>query len=485
MNNTLISIGHVIYKIKNLLDHLLTFLWIRKRSVGTTHNLFQRYNKVRITDTGTFCFAPFKSLYFNSDGKVLACCYNRIHVLGNYPEQCIHEIWNGKKIQELRSALQFNDLTSGCLLCLNQLEEKTFSTILARNYDPYPLGKFPSVMEFDLANICNMACIMCDGNHSSLIKYMTEKLPPVQNPYDNNFLKELEVFIPHLRKAKFLGGEPFLIPIYYNIWEKIIELNPNCVISVQTNGSVLNERIKSLMGKGNFHFNASIDAISKEVYETIRLKGDFQKVMANVQYFRSYCKKNNAYFGVSVCPMQQNWVELPEIVRYCNFLEAEVTFNRVWYPPHCALSNCTEEKLITILNHYKKVHLEGKSWTSRYNKKRFDELINQIKMWIERGKTNETNLSVLEQLDDETLKDGLLKKMIQQIDTGSLHRNSVEKELLKTCFDKVLSVLSTDIRYRPMLIKLYDIPIDVLAKKIIHDSEDVIISQAREYLKES
>ena len=55
-----------------------------------------------------------------------------------------------------------------------------------------------------------------------------------ENPYDAAFVKQLEEFIPHLEEVKFYGGEPFLIEIYYEIWEKIMELNPKVRISVQT-----------------------------------------------------------------------------------------------------------------------------------------------------------------------------------------------------------------------------------------------------------
>jgi MoaA/NifB/PqqE/SkfB family radical SAM enzyme len=75
----------------------------------------------------------------------------------------------------------------------------------------------PKVMEFELSNECNLECVMCNGSFSSSIRKNREKLPPIISPYNDDFVNELDAFIPHLTDAKFLGGEPFMIEIYLKI----------------------------------------------------------------------------------------------------------------------------------------------------------------------------------------------------------------------------------------------------------------------------
>ena len=64
-----------------------------------------------------FCYAPFGSLYFYQNGDVVACCQNRMNVLGKYPENSVKEIWQGDKIKELRRYMLDQDLSKGCFSC--------------------------------------------------------------------------------------------------------------------------------------------------------------------------------------------------------------------------------------------------------------------------------------------------------------------------------------------------------------------------------
>jgi len=54
--------------------------------------------------------------------------------------------------------------------------------------------------------------------HGSIIEHSQnrDKLPLSPLAYDDAFVKQLKI-IPYLKEAKFYGGEPFLIPIYYDI----------------------------------------------------------------------------------------------------------------------------------------------------------------------------------------------------------------------------------------------------------------------------
>lgn len=487
MKRKIRNLKYILFRLKN--NFWNDSVYKKRSEIYTSalhESLFRQYNKTRLCiNTELLCYAPFKSLYFAPDGKAFACCYNRSQIIGTYPEQSIQEIWHSESISKLRNSLQSNDLTLGCYPCLTQIEERTFSSVLAANFDSYPLRKFPSLMEFELSNVCNLACVMCDGRYSSMIRTEREKLPPIPNPYGIGFVKELEEFIPHLSKAKFQGGEPFLISIYYDIWEKIIELNPKCIISVQTNGTVLNKRIESLLSRGNFHITISVDAISREVFESIRIRGDFQKVIDNIHYLRSYCKGKNTYFGVATCPMQQNWHEIPDIIKFCNNMDAPVTFNRVWHPPNCALWNTGSGKLNEIQKYYSQIKLPGSTFTQLHNKQQFNEFRRQIETWAEKEKTREVNYYSLEKFDNEALKSKLLNRIIQNSDieySGS--ENQVDNELLKVKIEKVLSHLADDKNYRLMLENLLEIPVEVLVNEFRKNPEEILLIQARNYLKE-
>lgn len=453
---------------------------------SVSQELLREYNSSRpLGPRKTFCYAPKKSLYFTPDGKVYSCCYNRDFVLGSYPEQSIGEIWKGNNITQLRDALKSNNLSLGCYSCQTQLEEGTFDSVLAKYFDVLPKRKYPTLMEFELSNVCNLACVMCDGRYSSVIRREREKLPPIKNPYIDNFIVELEEYIPHLRKAKFQGGEPFLIDVYYKIWEKIIELNPKCVISVQTNGSVLNEKIKSLLLKGRFHMTVSLDAVSKEIFDVIRLHGNFQKTMDNIDYFRAYCKKNNTYFGVATCPMQQNWHEIPEIIKLCNDLDAEINFNRVWDPPECALWNCSSEKLTEIYNFYSDYDFLASSDREYHNKKQFEELKEQVKIWSVKQKNREEQQKAFVQFDTLELKGQLIERVVNFMEQDSIKYNDEIKKSVMSKVKNILTQFENEEQFRSMLIKLFEIPEQVFVTEFKKNSEEILLLQAKKYLQDS
>ena len=92
--------------------------------------------------------------------------------------------------------------------------------------DPFPVDsaqpEWPSVIEFNGSNACNLECIMC-GEYSSAIRGNVEGLPPLRKVYDDQFFDDLRLFLPHLRLLNLLGGEPFFAAETHRIWNMMIE----------------------------------------------------------------------------------------------------------------------------------------------------------------------------------------------------------------------------------------------------------------------
>ncbi len=204
-------------------------IFTKNRHDAVEQPIVDEYNSHRKPEARQYlCHAPFKSIYFGHGGKAVACCYNRSHVLGQYPARSIKDIWFGKEADQLRDYIRQNDLSLGCFGCRQQMTAHNFDAVKARQYDERRINPnhYPSVMEFELSNVCNLECEMCSGEFSSLIRAKREKLPPIVSVYDAAFVDQLEEFIPYLEEVKFYGGEPFLIDIYYDIWERIMRINP-------------------------------------------------------------------------------------------------------------------------------------------------------------------------------------------------------------------------------------------------------------------
>lgn len=329
------------------------------------------------------CLAPWKSLYFGFRGKVSVCCFNKTHVVGQYPEQSIREIWKGEKVTQIQEALKKGDFSLGCNGCQTLIEAGNYSGLPAKNFDHLPgnANGYPSKIDFELSNECNLECIMCRGEFSSAIRKNREKLPPIQTVYDAAFIEQLEEFIPHLSHAHFLGGEPFLIPIYLDIWERMIQLNPGIRISIQTNGTILTKRIQQILAKANFEIAVSIDSIEKENYEQIRKNGNFDKLMENIRFFRTYCRERNTAFHLSYCPMVQNREELPEVIALANKLDCPVFFNTVFYPRECSLAALDLQEMNKLIASLEEHSCPESSNLERQNAKAYKEVLQQLRYW--------------------------------------------------------------------------------------------------------
>lgn len=370
-----------------------------------------KYNYSRSTGTEPcVCHAPLRSIYFDMKGNATACCFNRSYILGKYPEQSIKEIIFSEKRAFLQKELCKQNFMHGCQHCLRLIEAQNFEGVEARLYDNLKgQGDIPSEMIFELDNTCNLACKMChEGFSSTIAKLKNIETPP--HSYDSNFLEQLKEFIPHLKVAKFLGGEPFLINIYYQIWDLIIELNPNCKIHLQTNGTIFNDKIESYLEKGNFYIGISIDSLDPENYEKIRQNSNLEKVISNLFKFAEISKEKHTFINISVCPMLQNWKEIPQIVDFCNKNSFFVYFNTV-YTQGFAISGADKDLLLEIINYYKNFTFKTKRIIAKRNLKFFNNLLSQIEAIYKIKEEASNHEKKRHKWTNSMLKDFILKKV--------------------------------------------------------------------------
>jgi len=372
--------------------------------------LINEYNETRaIIDKSLICHAPFVNMNFDQSGIVNACCYNRSYILGKYPQNSLSEIWFGNKSDQLRNYISKNDLSHGCQLCARQLAAKNFSSFKAKHYDIYPVKTakteilriwpwrkktiaqdlstqimpqiMPQIMEFELSNICNLECVMCNGHFSSSIRQNRDKLPPIVSPYDDKFIEQILPFIPYLKEMKFLGGEPFMIPLYYNIWDKVLEINPTIRIHITTNATMLNSRIKDLLQSMNVGLNISVDSVVRETYEKIRVNASFDKVMENIYWLKDYTTAKGNFLWFSVCPITLNAYELPDLIKFTNDNDIGVYFNTVTEPKKMSLKNLPKFELAKLIKFYQSNIQKSNSQIGQANHQAMLSLISQLEYW--------------------------------------------------------------------------------------------------------
>lgn len=333
-----------------------------------------------------FCYVPFNSLTFSFRGDVYACTYNRDILLGSYPKNSIDEIWNSSEAQKLRDHMRHNDLDYGCHHCKYFFEKEKFSNLKPLVFDKYSKvseKQFPKVLEFEMSNECNLECQMCIGEVSSSIRKNRDKLPPIEMVYDKKFVDQLEKYIPHLDEAKFFGGEPFLISIYYDIWESISRLNPDISMFLITNGTHWNSKIRKVLSKGKFDIAISIDAVDKTILEKIRKNVSHEKLMTNIDNFANYAKENGRHISLSFTAQQDNWREFPKIIELCNSKEAFVYVSYLERPDKFAISGMRKAELIKIRTYLEEFSFLGTEDFETHNKKCYQDFKDFIQKYID------------------------------------------------------------------------------------------------------
>ena len=389
------------------------------------------------------CHAPLSSMYIGIGGMITSCCVNRTYLLGNYPENSLEESWFGERRMALAKAMKRGDLSKGCEVCYHSIVGGNTSGNSARAYDKFAeqRHKYPAKIDFELSNRCNLECIICRGERSSSIRKNREKLPPIQTPFDDAFIQELDPFLPHLKETQFLGGEPFLIPIYLDIWERMAAVNPSIHVRVQTNATILTDRVKKILESMRFSISISIDAVNKELYEEVRINGKFDTVSENIKYYQDYCLRKNTTLSISYTPMIRNWHELPDSVRFCNERGIRLFYNTLTHPSYLAIGKRPTEEIQRIYNFLSSKTFPVESQLEIENKAASDDFVRLVHHWLEMSSASaKATLPAYASMDEffDSFRAYLKKEQVQNVNDMYVNVRGKIESLLTIAEDQLL-----------------------------------------------
>lgn len=330
----------------------------------------------------SICNAPLTNLYLQADGRA-APCWLHFPRRPPYwsPERSIADIWRGPEMERLREALAEGRFPGRCSECEHDI--RAGDVPLANAYDnDRPIGDWPTMLEIELSNLCNLECVMCNGLLSSRIRKNREGLPPLDVPYDETFVDQVAELLPHLHELRINGGEPLLQPLVHQLGARVAQDRPDLRVTIATNGTVLNSKVRRLLDTCTIHLNISIDSLVPERYEEIRVHADFAKLMANVEEFHEYCRSRDRTLCIMVNPMRANWDEMPEMVRWCNERELPIWFNTIRSPEHLALHSLPRTELARIRDELAAASFpEPVSPMEVRNAGIYEQLVHQVSTW--------------------------------------------------------------------------------------------------------
>jgi radical SAM protein with 4Fe4S-binding SPASM domain len=183
---------------------------------------------------------------------------------------------------------------------------------------------FPLHLNFELKIGCNLKCPSCLCS-----------LPFKDWPYEVDIKKEIKFdkFCKVIDEGARYGlpsielngvNEPFL----YNKIVKCIEYASKkgiLQISLHTNALLLTEKLsRQLIKSGLTNISFSLDAFYKDTYDKIRVGGNYDKVMNNIDSFLRIKKEMNSGLPLTRVSMTRNKINFNEINKFEEYWENKV-----------------------------------------------------------------------------------------------------------------------------------------------------------------
>lgn len=230
----------------------------------------------------SFCVLPWTGVYIQPDGIVKNCSIN-LTELGNLNDTSLKEILGSSTNQEIKYDMLNDVMHERCGRChrldsgqqnIDQIGNRFWYLKKLKNTD---MSLYDSTENFQLKmldlrwkNTCNFACVFCGPDLSS--RWANELKQPQR--IESQQLKEsINYVYDNLHTVEHIylaGGEPLLINENLVLLSKMLEINPNVDLRINTNLSVINNEIYNLIKKfTNVHWTVSIDSVGEE-FEYIR-----------------------------------------------------------------------------------------------------------------------------------------------------------------------------------------------------------------------
>lgn len=241
-----------------------------------------------MSDYDQFCPAPWNSLYLEPNGKIENCCVGRSD-LGNINDTDVTEIVLGQKNIKIQQNMLDNNIVDGCKWCHHKTD-----TLQSMMIERYPRDRddklFDTAGNFKLeyldarwSNTCNLACIYCGPNLSSL---WAQELKQEHKIERNDKHKMLSYVLENIKDIKYVylaGGEPLLMKENQAVVEAIVNENPDCRVLVNTNLlNIRNNRIfEGLTKLSNCEWLVSVEG-TQDRYEYIRYPGKWSEFESNL-----------------------------------------------------------------------------------------------------------------------------------------------------------------------------------------------------------
>ena len=264
------------------------------------------------------CYAPWHSILVRFNGDIVPDgLYTERY--GNILSQSLPEIMNSNIATGTKRSMLNGVIPNECSQCPKKESitghsrriffDHIIGPMIKEQYNYTESFNDIRMIEFNMSNICNLKCRMCNGiSSSSWIKeeHKLHKLNPlytrpVNHPefgYHSVSVEVVDRLFEHpeyFKNFEYLcikGGEPYMEPANKLIMQKLIDLDlaKNTVLDICTNGTIIDKEFDELAKQfKETKWTISIEAVGK-LYDYIRggVNHPFEQFEQNLQHFNKF-----------------------------------------------------------------------------------------------------------------------------------------------------------------------------------------------------
>jgi MoaA/NifB/PqqE/SkfB family radical SAM enzyme len=254
----------------------------------------------KATSENTYCTSPWNEIHIHATGKVRMCCQHE-GIDKNINDVTLSEAFGDIEYHNARREVMSGIWPIGCSQCEKSEEHSGSSmryvnTTKTNNQETWhPTFGIPGLIQrigIDFSNACNLRCTICDPNKSTgwykdakmLHNALGEKESwrAYNHASSNSYGIQIDFVdknLTTLLKAKQIecgGGEPFYIPQFTYLVEKLIEHNYQGRLKIITNATLLKPKMLKKLKDLNVDFIVSMDGTG-HLYPYMRPSTPFGK----------------------------------------------------------------------------------------------------------------------------------------------------------------------------------------------------------------
>ena len=321
--------------------------------------------KVNLFKTNkNFCVVPWTNFEIFTNGDIKTCSAGK-ETFGNVNETDIMEILTKNPTLKRIKTNMLNDRPdSNCVECQHRsINEENFS-YLRDHYNPKIIKEdidYENIENFDMrfidlhwSNICNLKCIMCDANQSSLIaKAENVFISPVKKESMEKINQMVIKNQTLIKEIYMSGGEPFYIPYNHILLKQITNKDIPIRINTNMHWKPNNKLFQIVKTFNNVQLTMSADALYDK-FNYIRNGSNWDTFMKNLRFV-----KQNTNFDIRVNMIFSviNAIDICNLIKFFYFEEQiqDITINTLHRPKEIDSRNYPSNKKEKIVNDIKEL----------------------------------------------------------------------------------------------------------------------------------